>query len=157
MRKTLHSYILSSQRDITPSKIDTKWWQSNLICSTLKESNVQNFSSICQSMQDKTAENYVFPISKFQKGHNSFKNWRKLTTLKLDLKYIKTKSCAKFQLNMSKHVGGNYGKLCIFYILSSKRDITPSKIDAKWRHSNLICRTSKQSHVQNFSSICQSM
>ena len=79
------SYILSSQRDIPPSKIDAKWRQSNLICSTLKESHVQNFSSICQSMQEKTAENCVFPISKFQKGHNSFKNGRKLTTLELDL------------------------------------------------------------------------
>ena len=30
-------------------------------------------------------------------------------------------------------------------------------IDAKWRHSNLTCSTLNQSHVQNFSSICQSM
>ena len=79
------SYILSLQRDITPSKIDARRRQSNLICSSLKESHVQNFSSIRQSMQEKTAENYVFPLSKFQKGHNFFKNWRKLTTLKLDL------------------------------------------------------------------------
>ena len=58
---------------------------------------------------------------------------------------------------MSKHVGEKCGKLHITYILSSQRGITPSKIDAKWRQSNLICSTSKQSHVQNFSSICQSM
>ena len=58
---------------------------------------------------------------------------------------------------MSKHEGEKCGKLHITYILSSQRGITPSKIDAKWWHSNLICRTLKQSHVQNFSSICQSM
>ena len=58
---------------------------------------------------------------------------------------------------MSKHVGEKCGKLHITYILSSQRGITPSKIDAKWRHSNLICSTFKQSHVQNFNSICQSM
>ena len=58
---------------------------------------------------------------------------------------------------MSKHVGENCGKLHITYILSSQRGITPSKIDAMRRHSNLICSTLKQSHVQNVSSICQSM
>ena len=88
---------------------------------------------------------------------------RSITPSKIDAKWqhsnllcssFKTKSCAKFQLNMSEHAGENYGKLCISYILSSKRVITPSKIDAKWWHSNLICSTLKQSHVQNFSSIC---
>ena len=51
---------------------------------------------------------------------------------------------------MSKHVGEKCGKLHITYILSSERGITPSKIDAKWRHSHLICSTVKQSHVQNW-------
>ena len=32
---------------------------------------------------------------------------------------------------MSKHVGEKRGKLNITYILSSKRGVTPSKIDAK--------------------------
>ena len=58
---------------------------------------------------------------------------------------------------MSKHVREKCGKLCISSILSSKRGITPTKLDANWRHSNLICSTVKQSYVQNFSSICQSM
>ena len=98
-----------------------------------------------------------FQYSTFKKGHNSYKNWRKLTTLKLHLQYSKTKSYAKFQLDMSKYVGEKCGKLHITYILSSKRGITPTKIDGSWRHSNLICSTVKQSHVQNFSSICQSM
>ena len=42
-----------------------------------------------------------FQYSKLYKGHNSYKKWRKLMTLELDLKYSKTKSYAKFQLNMS--------------------------------------------------------
>ena len=58
------------------------------------------------------------------------------------------KSFANFQLNMSKHVGEKCGKLHIIYILSSQRGITPSKIDAKWRHSNLICSTLKQSRAK---------
>ena len=150
-----------------------------------------------------------FQYSKFQKGHNSNKNWRKLTTLSLDPKYSETKSYAKLQLNMwkrvrencrklcicsilcskrgitptkidanrrhlnliysktkwnakfqlnkSKHIRAKCGKLCIFNILCSKMDITPTKIDGNWRHSNLICSTVKQSHMQNFSSICRSM
>ena len=202
----------------------------------------------------------ISSILSYKKGHNSYRKWRKLTTLKLDLKYSKTKSYAKFQLNMSKHVrekcrklyissfyvpkgalllqklthidnnrtwsvvwlnkvickiSAQYikackrkvQKLCIFSILSSKRGITPTKnsrhsnliystvkqvickisaqyvkackrkvrktlyfqyskfqkgitptkIDANWQHSNLICSTVKQSHMQNLSSICQSM
>ena len=39
------------------TKIDAKWRHSNLICSTLKQSHVQNFSSICQSIYEKSAEN----------------------------------------------------------------------------------------------------
>ena len=82
---------------------------------------------------------------------------------------------------MSKHVRQKCEKLCISYILSSKRGIsplkikascrkpsiiyilsskvgmTPLKIDAKWRLTNLICSTFKQSHMQNFSSICKNM
>ena len=60
------------------------------------------------------------------------------------------KSYAKFQLNISKHVEEKCGKLHTSYILSSQKGITPSKIGAKWRQSNFICSTSKQSHVQNF-------
>ena len=41
-----------------------------------------------------------------------------------------TKSYKKFQLNMSKQVGEKCGKLCISSNLSSKRGITPTKIDA---------------------------
>ena len=49
----------------------------------------------------------------------------------LDLLYITTKSYAKIQLNISKHLGEKCGKLHISYILSSQRGIAPSKIDAK--------------------------
>ena len=55
-----------------------------------------------------------FQYSKFQKGHNSHKNLRKSATFELDLKYSKTKSYEKFQLNMSKHVRGNVRKTKYF-------------------------------------------
>ena len=51
-------------------------------------------------------------------------------TLELDLEFIKWKSYTNFQLNVSKHVGEKCGKLCISSILSSKRGITPTQIDA---------------------------
>ena len=47
--------------------------------------------------------------------------------------YIKTKSCAKFQLNMSKHVGEKCGKLCSSYILSPQRGkLTQSDDTRTW-------------------------
>ena len=51
-----------------------------------------------------------FLYSKFQKGHNSYKNRRKVTTVEFDLNYCERKPYAKFQLNMSKHVGEKCGK-----------------------------------------------
>ena len=32
------------------------------VCSTVKQSHMQNFSSICQSMWEKSAENCVFSV-----------------------------------------------------------------------------------------------
>ena len=60
-------------------------------------------------------------------------------TFELDLMSIEWKSYANFKLNIPKHVWEKCRKLCIFSILSSKRGITPAKIEAKGRHSNLIC------------------
>ena len=51
---------------------------------------------------------------------------------------------------MSKHVREKCRKVCISSILSPN---TSTNIDANWRHSNLICSTVIQSHMQNFSSI----
>ena len=155
--KLCFSSILSSKSGITPTKIDTNWRHSNSICSTVRKSNMQVLSSICQSMGRKLRNTVYFQYSKFQKGHNSYKNWSNMTTLKLDLKYSRN-SYAKVQLNMSKHVlRGKCGKPCISSILSSKRGLTPTKIDGNWRHSNLICSTVKQCHMQNFSAMCQLM
>ena len=97
------SYIISSKRGITPSRIDENWRHLNLICSIIKQCRIQNFNSIGQSII----------------------------------------------------IGEKCGKLCISNILSSKKGITPTKIDVNWRHSNLICCTVTQSHMQNFGSICQ--
>ena len=56
-------------------------------------------------------------------------------------------------VDMSRMKEKKCGKLHITYILSSQRSITRLKIDAKWRHSNLICNTLKQSHVQIWQSM----
>ena len=120
------------------------------------KSNAKFQLNMSKRVREKCGKLY-FQFSTFHKGHNSNKNWRKLTTLKLDLKYSKAKSYAKFQLNMSKHVREKCGKLCISSILSSERGITPTKIYGNWWHSNFICSTVKQSQMQNFSLICQSV
>ena len=151
------SSILSSKNgwlQQTLMEIDNTWtWsvvqQNKVICKISAQ-----YVKECRRKLRKTV---YFQYSKFQKGHNSNKHWRKLTTLELDLYYSKTKSYAKFQPNMSKNVGENCGKLCISSILSSKRGITPTNMDGNWRHSNLIECSWEESDMQNFSSICQSM
>ena len=132
------SSLLSSKSGITATKIDANWWHSNLIYSTVKQRHMKISTQCVKACQRKVRKTVYFQYSKFQKGHNSHKDWRKLTKLKLDLKYSKTKSYAKFRPNMSKHVGEKCGKLCISSNLSSKRGITPTKMDGIWRHSNLI-------------------
>ena len=141
----------------TESQTDTELWHSNLIYSTENKVICKISAQYVKACKRKVRKTVYFQYSKFQKGHNSHKNGRKLTTLELDLWYGETKSYAKFEHNMSKHEREKCGKLCIFSILSSKRAITPTNINANWRHSNLICSTVKQSHMQNLSSICQSM
>ena len=137
--------------------MDTEWQHSNLSYSKLNKVIWKISAQYVKACKRGVRKTVYFQYSKCQKGHNSNINWRKLTRLEIDLQYSKTKSYAKFQLNMSKHVRESCGQLCICSILSSKRGITPTKIDANWRHSKLICSTVKQSHMQNISSMCQSM
>ena len=51
---------------------------------------------------------------------------------------------------MSKHVREKCGKLCISSIRSSKRGITPTRIDVNWWHSNLICNKVKKKSYAKF-------
>ena len=60
---------------------------------------MQNFTSISQSMYEKSV---YFEYSMFQKGINSFNNWRKDTQTWSVVH--ETKLYASFQLNLSKHV-----------------------------------------------------
>ena len=105
---------------IIPTKIDVNWWHSTLILSSLNESHIQNFSSIlyvnAHRKKWKTVTVY-FQYSKFQKGHNFYKNWHS----NLVWCSFNESHNTKFQLNMPKHVGEKKSrKLCIFSILSSK-------------------------------------
>ena len=76
----------------------------------------------------------ISSIPSYKSGITPTKTWRKLTTLELDRMFIRRKWHAKFQVNRSKHMGRKCRKLCISSILSSKRGITPTKIDGNWRH-----------------------
>ena len=64
-----------------------------------------------QHVGEKCGKTVFSHYSKFQKGHNSYKNWRKLTTLELIILNPKTTSYGNSQLNMSKHAGEKSGKL----------------------------------------------
>ena len=86
------------------------------------------YVQLCFAGDTKTV---YFMHSRFQKGQCSYEYWRKSTTFKLDLKFIKWKSYTEFQLNMSKHVGEKCGRLCISSILTSKRGIAPSTRGAR--------------------------
>ena len=79
-----------------------------------------------------------------------------ITPTKIDINWLQSnlicgtvkESHAQFQHKISKHVREKCRKLCFFSVLRSKRGITPTKIDANWLHSNLICSTVKQSHMK---------
>ena len=136
--------------------MDANWWLKLDLYYSKTKSYVKFQLNMSKHVREKSRKLY-FQYSEFQKGHNSNKTWRKLMRLELDLYYSKTKSYEKFQLNMSMHVREKCGKLCISSILISKRGITPTKLDANWRDSNLIWSTVNQSHMQYFSSTCQRM
>ena len=86
---------------------DTRTWsvvqQNKVLCKISAQ-----YVKACKRKLRKTV---YFQYFKFQKGHNSYKNWQKLTTLELDQMFIRRKWHAKFQLNISKHVGERCGKL----------------------------------------------
>ena len=138
----------------TESQTDTELWYLNLIYTTLNKVICKISAQYVKACKRKIWQTVYCQYSKFQKGHNSNRNWQHWNLI---CSTVKTKSYAKFQLDISKHVREKCGKLCISSILSSKRGITPTKIDGNWWHSILICSTVKQSKMQNFSSICQSM
>ena len=109
--------------------------QLDLYCSSLKKVRYKILATYVKASRKKSAENVAFQVSKFRKEHNSYKNWHKST----------------------KHVGEKCGKLFISKILSSKRGITPTKIVENGLHSNMIWNSLNESHMHNFSSICQIM
>ena len=58
---------------------------------------IPNFKSIFQKTAEKSPENL-----NLGKGNNSYKSKSSLTTVELDLYYVKTNSYTKFQVNISK-------------------------------------------------------
>ena len=80
-------------------------------------------------VREKCGKLCISSILSSQRGITPTKIGSKMTTLKLALWYIKTKSYTKFELNMSKHVGEKCGKLHICKNLKLKRSITPAKSD----------------------------
>ena len=149
-KKCVKLYILRGHNSF---KLDHKWWQS------LDLNFIKRISSWYTKFQLNMSKHVREKFGKLcissvlsSKRDKTDKNWRKLMTLVVDLKFIKRKSSTKIKFNMSKHAGEKCGKLHISYILSFDRGITPTKIDANWRRSNLIYSTVKQSHVQHFSS-----
>ena len=98
----------------TQSQMDTEWWDSNLIYSTLNKVIWKNSAQYVKARRRKVRKTVYFQYFKFEKGNNSYKKWRKLMALELDLQYSKTKSYAKFKLNLSKHVKEKNAENCGF-------------------------------------------
>ena len=136
----------------TESQTDTEWWHSNLIYCTLNKVIWKFLAQYVQANRRKVRKTVYFQYSKSKNGHYFYKNWCKLTTLLLDLRYSKTKSYIKFQLNISKNGREKCRKLCISSILSSKRGITPKKLtqiddNRTWsvvQQNKVICKYSAQ-------------
>ena len=106
-RKLCIFSILQSKRGITPTKIDGNWRHSNLICSTVKFQ-----LDISKHAGENCGKLHITYILSSQRGIH-------VTHSKIDTKWrrsnlifstLKKKSCAKFQLNISKHVWEKYGK-----------------------------------------------
>ena len=74
---------------------------------------------------------YICNIQSPRKGHNLFKIWWNHMKLKLDMWLIMTKTYTKFQLNISKHVEKNCGKLPMCNIPSPTKGHNSFKI---WRN-----------------------
>ena len=150
VKKTVYFQYSKSQKGHYSYKY---WWELTTLQLDLKYSKIKSYVNFQLNMSKHVREKCgilsISSILSYKKWQNSYKNWRKLTTLELDRMFIRRKWHAKFQVNRSKHVGGKCRKLCISSILSSKRGIIPTKINGNWRHSNLICSTVKQSHMQN--------
>ena len=129
--KLCFSYILSSQRGITPSQIDAKWWHSNKI-----------FSSIVNAYRRQGPKN---------DGRTEIQTdaeWRHLNLICNTLKQNMCKISAYFKACKRK-----VRKTAHFlYSKFTKRHIS-FKNCAKWQHSNLLCSTLKQSwakfHLNN--------
>ena len=66
--------IPSSKRGITPTKIDGHKQHWNLICSTVKQNHAKFQLDISKHVREKSGKTVYFQYSKFQKGHNSYKN-----------------------------------------------------------------------------------
>ena len=158
-RQLCISSILSSNMDITPTKIDANWWHSNLICSTVKRSYAKYQLNMSKHVREKSGKLCISSILSSKRG---------ITPTKIDTCWwhsdlicstVKQSHMQKFQLNkLCKSMWEEKcGKLCISSILSSKRGLTPKKIDGNRWHSNLICSTVKQRNIQTFSFISQRM
>ena len=79
------SSILRSKRGTTPTKIDANWRHSNLIWRTVKKVICKISAQYVTAYRRKVHKAVYFQYSKSKMGHNSYKYWRKLTTLKPDL------------------------------------------------------------------------
>ena len=80
-----------------------------------------------------------YELSKSQKGYNSHRKLMRIDDTRTSSVVQKNKVILKFQLNMSKYVRKKCGKMCFSSILGSKRDITPTNIDAIRHIAITIC------------------
>ena len=77
---------VQEMEELTVSQMDAERQHLNLICNALKQSHYCKISAqYVEACRRKVRKTGHFLYSKFIKRHNSFKNWRKVTTLELDV------------------------------------------------------------------------
>ena len=148
------SSILSYKRGTTPTKSDGKWRHINLIWEYSKTESYAKFQlNMSKHEREKCGKLYISSFS-VPKGALLLQKltqtddtrtwcvvWWNKVICKISAQYVKAckrkvRKTLYFQYSMFQKGHNSY---------------------KNWRHSNLLCSTVKQVHMQNFSSICQSM
>ena len=102
-RKLCIFSCLNSKMVITSIRIDGNWRRSNLICRTLKHSNMPNFSSIFPVFYVPKGAYYLYKLTNIDDTLSwSVVHWNKV---------LCKISAFTLDVNMSKHVGEKCGKL----------------------------------------------
>ena len=138
VRKTVYFQYSGFQKGQLSFKILTQTDDTRTCCKSPKKSYTKFWVNVSRHVGVKCGKLCISSFLSSKKGHNSYKNWLKIDGTHTCTKVHEMKVIYKFSAQYGKYVGEKCRKLCIFSILSSKRDITRTKFTKNWWHSNLF-------------------